>query len=177
MPSDMPTRPAPEEQTLIILKPDAVARGLVGRILSRFEEKGLRFAAMKLMMVSEEMARRHYAEHMAKAFFKQLVEFLISAPVLVMVVQGMRAITVCRGMMGKTFGYDSPPGTIRGDFGMSRSLNLIHGSDSVDAARREIALFFRPDELIGTDRELQRWIYGSEDWLMETPQAGHQDSI
>ncbi|MFN0058208.1 MAG: nucleoside-diphosphate kinase [Planctomycetota bacterium] len=135
------------ERTLIILKPDAVQRRLVGEITSRFERKGLRVAALKLMKISTELAERHYAPHKGKGFYKSLIQFMTSEPVVAMVLEGHKAVDVCRKLMGKTFGYDAEPGTIRGDFGISNQFNLVHGSDSADTARREVELFFTPAEI------------------------------
>jgi len=144
------------ERTLIILKPDAVQRRLVGRIVQRFEEKGLILAGMKLMRIPRELAERHYAPHKGKPFYPGLIDYVTRGPVVVLVLQGARCIEIARTMMGKTFGYEAAPGTIRGDFGASRSYNLVHGSDSPESARSEIELYFRPEELLdyapaGTD--------------------------
>jgi nucleoside-diphosphate kinase len=136
------------EQTLIILKPDAIQRRLVGKVLQRFEDKGLRIAAMKFMRISKQLAERHYAVHKAKPFYPSLIEYITSGPVLVMVLTGPKVIEVSRKMMGKTFGYEAEPGTIRGDFGISRTLNLIHGSDGPETAATEIALYFARDEIV-----------------------------
>jgi nucleoside-diphosphate kinase len=144
------------ERTLIILKPDAVQRRLIGQIVQRFEDKGLILSGMKLMRISRELAERHYAPHKGKPFYPGLIDYITRGPVVVMVLQGPRCIEIARTLMGKTFGYEAAPGTIRGDFGASRSYNLIHGSDSPESARQEIELYFRPDELLdyapaGTD--------------------------
>jgi nucleoside-diphosphate kinase len=136
------------EQTLVILKPDAVQRRLLGRIIQRFEDKGLRIAAVKFMRISKDLAERHYAVHKGKPFYPSLIEYITSGPVVVMVLAGPQAIAVTRKMMGKTFGFEAEPGTIRGDYGISRTLNLIHGSDGPDSAGKEIALFFSKDEII-----------------------------
>lgn len=136
------------ERTLIILKPDCTHRRLIGRILQRFEDKGLTIAAMKLMRISKELAARHYAPHEGKPFYPGLIEYITSGPVVVMVLAGPNVINVARKMMGKTFGYEAEPGTIRGDFGMSKTFNLIHGSDAPESAETEIALYFQPDELL-----------------------------
>jgi nucleoside-diphosphate kinase len=116
------------EQTLVILKPDCVQRRLVGRIIQRLEDKGLTIVAMKMMQLSKSLAERHYAPHKGKPFYPGLVDYVTSGPVVVMVVQGSQAIDVCRKLMGRTFGYEAEPGTIRGDFGLSKTYNLIHGS-------------------------------------------------
>lgn len=136
------------EQTLIILKPDAVQRRLIGRILQRFEDKGLRIAAMKLMRISRQLAERHYEVHKGKPFYPGLIEYITSGPVIVMVLAGPQIVAVTRKMMGKTFGFEAEPGTIRGDFGISRTLNLVHGSDAPETAEKEISLYFSKDEMV-----------------------------
>lgn len=140
--------PAPIERTLILFKPDAVQRRLSGRILQRFEDKGLRVVGMKLMKISQDLAAKHYEAHKSKGFYAGLVKFMTSAPVVALVLEGPHAIQVCRDMMGATFGFKAAPGTIRGDFGVSNQYNLIHGSDSAEAAEREVKLFFSPAELL-----------------------------
>lgn len=147
------------EKTLIILKPDAIQRGLAGRIITRFEEKGLQIAAMKAMKVSKDLAEKHYAVHKGKPFYERLVQYITSSPVIVMVLQGVNAITISRKMMGATFGSKAEPGTIRGDFGVSNSFNLIHGSDSPEAAAFEIGLYFKPEDLLTYERASEKWIY------------------
>lgn len=146
------------ERTLILLKPDAVQRGLAGRIIGRFEDKGLVIRAMKLMQITPELAAQHYSEHQGKGFYDGLVRFMTSRPVVAMVLEGIGAIAICRKMMGKTFGPDAEPGTIRGDFGMSRSYNLIHGSDGPEAAEREVGLFF-PEGVVDGDVDAIAWRY------------------
>ncbi|MBK8098359.1 MAG: nucleoside-diphosphate kinase [Planctomycetes bacterium] len=146
------------ERTLILLKPDAVQRGLCGKILSRFEEKGLKIVAMKLMKIAPELAAHHYEQHKERGFYAGLVKFMTSSPVLALVLEGIGAIKISRTMMGATFGADAAPGTIRGDFGVSRSYNLIHGSDSPEAAARELGLFF-PEGIVGWEHAAQTWIY------------------
>jgi nucleoside-diphosphate kinase len=136
------------ERSLIIIKPDGVKRRLVGEIISRIERKGLKIMAMKLMHVERELAEKHYAVHKGKKFYDSLVEFITSAPVVVMAVEGPKVISVMRMMMGKTFGFDSPPGTIRGDFGVSTQFNLIHGSDSPETAEFELSLWFGESEFV-----------------------------
>jgi len=136
------------EKTLVILKPDCVARRLAGKIIQRFEEKGLQIAAMKLMKIRPAVARKMYAVHKGKEFYRPLVRFMTSGPVIPMVVKGKDAVAVVRKMLGPTFGPDAPAGTIRGDFGMSKRYNLVHGSDSAKTAKKEIALFFKPSELV-----------------------------
>jgi nucleoside-diphosphate kinase len=147
------------EKTLIILKPDALQRGLAGKIITRFEEKGFQIVAMKTMHVSADLAERHYAVHKGKPFYDRLVHYITSSPVIVMVLQAVNSIAVARKLMGATFGSKAEPGTIRGDFGLSNSFNLIHGSDSPEAAEFEIGLYFRPDEIMRYERATQRWIY------------------
>ncbi len=135
------------ERTLVFIKPDGVQRRLVGRILQRFEEKGLKIVGLKMMAISRELAERHYAEHKGKKFYDGLVRFVTSGPVVAACLEGHQAIKVVRDLMGKTFGTEAAPGTIRGDFGISNSFNLIHGSDGPQSAAREIELYFRPEEL------------------------------
>jgi nucleoside-diphosphate kinase len=147
------------ERTLIILKPDALQRGLVGKIVTRFEEKGLQVVGMKLTMITEEMAAKHYAPHKGKPFYEGLVRFMTSSPVIVMALQGKGAIEVARKMMGATFGFKAEPGTIRGDYGVSSSFNLIHGSDSPESAKGELALWFKPEELVTYDLANRVWTY------------------
>ena len=147
------------ETTLIILKPDAVQRGLMGRIITRFEDKGLQIVGCKLMQISGDLAATHYGAHKDKPFYKGLVAFMTSSPVLVLAIRGNGAITIARNMMGATFGSKANPGTIRGDFGVSNSFNLIHGSDSPDAAERELGLFFGKGEVLPWNRGGDNWIY------------------
>lgn len=146
------------EKTLVILKPDALHRRLCGKILQRFEEKGLQIIAMKMMVVSTELAEKHYAEHREKPFFKDLVEFITAAPVIVIALKGSNAVSVVRKMMGATFGFQAEPGTIRGDFSLSRQNNLVHGSANSDDSHREIHLFFSPDEMVDFAMIDQRWV-------------------
>ena len=136
------------ERTLIILKPDAVQRGLVGEIVTRFEKKGIQIVGAKLMKIPASLAEQHYAPHKGKPFYEGLVKFMTSSPVLVLALEGKDVINIARKMMGATFGSKAEPGTIRGDFGVSNSFNLIHGSDSVESATRELALFFKAEELL-----------------------------
>ena len=151
------------ERTLIIIKPDAIQRHLAGKIISRFEKKGLKLVAAKFMQISEDLARQLYAVHQAKPFFEGLVKYLSSAPVLVMVWEAEGVIDMARRMVGATFGYDAEPGTIRGDFGCSKGYNLVHGSDSLKSAEQEINLFFRPDEIIDYELANANWLYGRND--------------
>lgn len=147
------------ETTLIILKPDAVQRGLMGRIISRFEEKGLQIVGCKLTQIPMSLAETHYKDHKGKPFYPGLVGFMTSAPVLVLAVRGLGAIAIARKMMGATFGSKAEPGTIRGDFGVSNSFNLIHGSDSPEAAARELELFFQKGEVVEHKRAIDAWVY------------------
>ena len=147
------------ETTLIILKPDALQRGLMGRIIGRFEDKGLQIVGCKMMRITPELAAVHYESHRGKPFYDGLVRFMTSSPVLVMAVRGVGAIAISRNMMGATFGSKADPGSIRGDFGVSNSFNLIHGSDSPEAAQRELALFFTDGEVHTVDRAIEGWVY------------------
>lgn len=147
------------ETTLIILKPDAVQRGLMGRIISRFEEKGLQVVGCKMIQISQHMAQRHYEAHKGKPFYDGLVRFMTSSPVLVLALRGVGVIAISRKMMGATFGSNAAPGTIRGDFGASNSFNLIHGSDSPEAAAKELETFFVEDELLDYERAADTWVY------------------
>jgi nucleoside-diphosphate kinase len=147
------------ERTLIILKPDTVQRGLIGEIVGRIERRGMRIAAMKMIRFTPEMAERHYGEHIGKPFYAGLHNFIISGPLVVMVVEGPEAIAVMRGMMGKTNATEAVPGTIRGDLGISNQRNLIHGSDSVESAQREIALYFQPEEILAYEKDIEPWIH------------------
>ena len=146
------------ERTLILFKPDAVQRGLSGQILSRFEQKGLKLVGMKLMRITPELAAKHYEAHKQRPFYPGLVRFMTSAPVVALAIEGIGAIKICRNLMGATFGADAAAGTIRGDFGVSRSYNLVHGSDSPEAAQRELELFF-PEGLVEYDYAAFDWIY------------------
>ena len=147
------------ETTLIILKPDAVQRGVMGRIISRFEDKGLQVVGAKFMRITPELAADHYADHKGKPFYDSLVQFMTSSPVLVLALRGVGAIAICRRLMGATFGSNAEPGTIRGDFGVSNSFNLIHGSDSPEAAAKETARFFGGDGVIEWERAAEGWVY------------------
>jgi len=148
------------ERTLVLLKPDAVARGLCGEIVSRFEKKGLRLAAMKLMKVDEDLAKRHYAMHEGKPFFQSLIEYITALPIVAMVLEGPNAIATVRTIMGATDPAKAAPGTIRGDFGLGISNNLVHGSDSEESAKREIALFFKEEEILSWVRPQEKYITG-----------------
>ena len=146
------------ERTLIIVKPDGVQRGLIGRVLGRLEDRGLRLAGLKMMQVSQELAERHYGEHREKPFFKDLVSFITSSPVVVGVVEGPGAVSVTRSAVGATNPAEAASGTIRGDFALSIGMNIIHASDGVETAQREIALFFDESEICDYSRDVERWI-------------------
>jgi nucleoside-diphosphate kinase len=145
------------ERSLIILKPDTVQRGLAGQVLTRFENKGLKIVGAKFMQISRELAETHYCEHKGKDFFDDVVGYITSGPVIAVVLEGPSAITVIRQMLGVTDGRKAPSGTIRGDFAISTRYNLVHGSDSPESARREINLFFTPEEMLSYDRVVQQW--------------------
>lgn len=147
------------ERTLIIIKPDGVQRHLAGRIITRFEEKGLQLVAAKLVQITEQMAREHYAAHEGKPFFEPAVKFVSSSPSLVIILQGDGVIDMSRKMMGSTFGFDAMPGTIRGDFGCSERYNLIHGSDCPESAEAEIKMFFKPEEILDYEFSDSPWLY------------------
>ncbi len=147
------------ERSLIILKPDAVQRGLIGPILMRLEQRGLKLAGLKLMRIDESLARRHYAVHEGKPFFNGLVEYIVSGPVIVAVVTGKNVIEMIRSMVGATNPVKAAPGTIRGDFAVEIGRNLIHASDSPENGENEIALFFQNHELVVMDRSTDAWIY------------------
>ncbi|MCD6555475.1 MAG: nucleoside-diphosphate kinase [Anaerolineae bacterium] len=146
------------ERTLFIIKPDAVQRGLIGEITTRLERRGLRLVAMKMIRMSQELARRHYAIHEGKPFFEPLVAYITSAPVVVMVWEGPRAIEIVRQTMGATNPADAAPGTIRADYALEIGRNLVHGSDGPQTAATEIALFFTPEEILSWERDTDRWI-------------------
>jgi nucleoside-diphosphate kinase len=151
------------ESTLILLKPDCVQRRLIGRIISRFEEKGLNIIAMKMMQVTPELSKQHYAEHVNKPFYPNLESFITAAPIVAMVLEGLDAIRVVREMLGKTNGLQATPGTIRGDFSSSRQMNLVHASDGPEAATREINLYFKPSELCRYDVCLTAWFRAGDE--------------
>jgi len=146
------------ERTLFIIKPDAVQRGLIGEIIARLERRGLRLVAMKMLRMSQELARRHYAIHEGKPFFEPLVAYITSAPVVVMVWEGPKAIEIVRRTMGTTNPLDAAPGTIRADYALEIGRNLVHGSDGPQTAATEIKLFFSPAEILPWARDTDRWI-------------------
>lgn len=146
------------ERTLIIFKPDAMNRMLVGRILSRFEDKGLRVAAMKLQQTPREQVEKHYEVHKERPFYGELCNFMTSAPVIVAILEGPKAISVVRNLLGATNGIEAAPGTIRGDFGLDKQYNLVHASDGPETAAAEIELFFKPEEVHSYKRAGDQWI-------------------
>lgn len=150
------------ERTLLMIKPDGVQRGLIGKVLQRFEEKGFQMVAGKLMQLTVEQASIHYGEHKEKPFYQELVDFITSGPVFAFVLQGNRVIELSRLMMGKTKPWEAAPGSIRGDYAMHPGNNIIHGSDSPESAEREIANFFKPEEFVQYDQALKMWIAPEE---------------
>lgn len=146
------------ERTLVIIKPDGVQRGLVGEVVSRFERRGLKLVGMKLMQISPELAARHYAVHVGKPFYNGLIQYITSSPVVVMAIEGKRAIETVRATMGATNPVQATPGTIRADLGVEIGRNLVHGSDGPDTAKFELELFFGPDEIVTWNRDVERWI-------------------
>ncbi len=146
------------ERTFVMIKPDGVQRGLIGEVMGRFESKGLKLVAAKMLAVSRELAEEHYAEHKERQFFGELVGFITSSPVFAMIWEGASAIAIARAMMGKTNPVESAPGTIRGDFGVSVGMNIIHGSDSSESAAKEIKLWFDDAEIISYERTISQWI-------------------
>ncbi len=151
-----------EQTTLVLVKPDGVQRGMVGQVISRFEAKGLQLVGMKLMVCTRDLLAQHYSEHVEKPFFEGLVGFMSSGPIVAMAWRGDDAIPVVRGLMGPTDGRAAPAGTIRGDYGMSRSFNLVHGSDGPEAAEKELGLFF-PDGLVEGELDRLKWVYDAND--------------
>ena len=149
-----------DERTLVLLKPDTIARGLIGEVIGRFEKKGLRIAAMKMIWVDEGLAKRHYAVHEGKPFFQGLIEYITALPIVAMVLEGPAAISTVRATMGATDPAKAAPGTIRGDFALDISNNLVHGSDSPESAKKEIALFFSEEEIHSWKRPQEKYITG-----------------
>ena len=147
------------ERTFVMVKPDGVQRGLVGEIISRFERRGLKIVGMKMLEVSDELAKQHYAEHAAKPFFPGLVSFIRSGPTVAMVIEGKDAVSMVRSMLGKTKPIESAPGTIRGDFALDMGRNVIHASDSPESAKREISLYFKTSEIATYARIDEQWLY------------------
>ncbi|UTR09623.1 MULTISPECIES: nucleoside-diphosphate kinase [Evansella] len=146
------------ERTFLMVKPDGVQRGLIGEVLSRFEKKGFTLAGAKMLAISKELAEQHYGEHKERPFFGELVDFITSGPVFAMVWEGDNVIAEARKMMGKTNPQEAAPGTIRGDFGVQVSMNIIHGSDSEESAKREIELFFNTEELVTYEKTVSKWV-------------------
>ena len=146
------------EQTLILVKPDAMQRGLAGEIISRIERKGLKIVALRMLQVDAALAGRHYEAHTEKPFFKSLVEFITASPIIAMVVEGRHAVDVVRQTMGQTDSAKAAPGTIRGDLAMDIQNNLVHGSDSVESAKREISLYFSKEHILEYKRSSDRWM-------------------
>lgn len=151
------------QRTLILLKPDCVQRRFMGTVISRFENKGLNFVAMKLIQITPELAKQHYAEHVEKGWYPTLEAFITGGPVLAAVLEGLEAITVVREMLGATSGLKAAPGTIRGDFSSSQQMNLVHGSDGPEAAKREIDLYFKPEELIDSTPTIATWMRAADE--------------
>jgi nucleoside-diphosphate kinase len=151
------------ERTFVLFKPDCVQRRLIGRVLARFEDKGLNFIAMKLLRVTPELSRQHYAEHVNKGFYPALEKFITGGPVIAAIVEGLEAIRVVREMLGATSGLKAAAGTIRGDFSSSRQMNLVHASDGPEAAAREIALYFKPEEIHGYDPSITPWLRAGDE--------------
>lgn len=148
-----------QERTLVLVKPDGMQRALAGEIIARYERRGLKIIAMKLMRVDEALAEQHYGEHKGKPFYPGLVEYITSSPVIAAVLEGPNAIAAVRETNGATDPTNASPGSIRADFGLDKGRNLVHASDSVDSAAREVGLFFREDELLPWSRESDRWIF------------------
>ncbi|MBC7260937.1 MAG: nucleoside-diphosphate kinase [Chloroflexi bacterium] len=147
------------ERTLVIIKPDGVQRGLIGEIITRLERRGLKIVAMKMIQMSKELAEKHYAIHKGKPFYEGLVQYITSSPVVVMAVEGNRAIELVRNTMGATNPANAAPGTIRADLAVEIGRNLVHGSDGPETAAFELSLFFRDDEILSWNRDTDRWIF------------------
>jgi nucleoside-diphosphate kinase len=147
------------ERTLVIVKPDAVQRRLVGEIIQRFERRGLRIIAMKMIKIDTDLAERHYAEHKGKPFYEPLIRYITSAPSVVMILEGDEAVAIVRRMLGATNPAEAQPGTIRADYAMQMPFNLVHGSDALETARREIDLYFSPEEIVSQPRPTDPFIY------------------
>jgi nucleoside-diphosphate kinase len=150
------------ERTLVIIKPDGVQRQLAGRIINRFEEKGLKIAGLKLIKVSQTQADTLYSVHKGKPFHSGLVKFITSSPVVVIVIEAVNAISICRKLLGATMSANAEPGTIRGDFGSGTTYNLVHGSDSPESVQREIPIFFNKDDLVDYELNTHKWIYSGD---------------
>lgn len=148
------------EKTFVMLKPDAVQRNLAGEIISRLEKRGLKLVAIKMLKIDNELAEQHYGEHIGKPFFQSLVDFITSGPVIAMIWEGQNAVQVARKMMGSTDPQKAEAGTIRGDYALFTGKNIVHGSDSLESAAREIDLFFSPRDVISYEKDLESWVYG-----------------
>jgi nucleoside-diphosphate kinase len=151
------------EQTLVLIKPDGVQRQLVGRILARYEERGLRLVGLKLVRVDRALAERHYAAHSEKPFFRGLVDFITSAPLVALALEGPNAIAVVRAINGATRPHEAAPGTVRGDFALETAQNIVHASDSPEAADAELAMWFSAAELLDYERDVDRWVLAPND--------------
>lgn len=151
------------ERTLILFKPDCVQRRLVGRILTRFEDKGLVPVAMKMMRVTPELAKQHYAEHVSKGWYPTLEQFITAGPIVAAILEGLEAIRVVRDLLGATNGLKAAAGTIRGDFSSSRQMNLVHASDGPEAAKREIELYFKPAEILAYESTIRPWMRSDDE--------------
>tara|TARA_Y100000758_G_scaffold291636_1_gene246145 strand:- start:243 stop:791 length:549 start_codon:yes stop_codon:yes gene_type:complete len=161
--NDQGTPTMATERSLILFKPDCIQRRLSGQLLCRIEDKGMKIVGMKMLQVTPELAREHYAEHIEKPFYPLLEEFITAGPVIALVVEGPEAIGVIRTLLGPTNGRDAAPGTIRGDYGASRQMNLVHGSDGPEAAAREIDIYFRPEELCDYTPTLDGWVCADDE--------------
>ncbi len=151
------------ERTLVLLKPDCVQRRLMGKVLSRLEEKGLNVIGLKMLQVTPQLAKTHYAEHVQKPFYPGLEQFITASPIVAMVVEGLEVIRVVRDMLGATSGLKAAAGTIRGDYSSSRQMNLVHASDGPEAAAKEIALYFKPDEILPYEPTLIGWFKADDE--------------
>ncbi len=151
------------DRTLILLKPDTLERGLMGDVISRFERKGLTIVGLKMMNMTEEMARQHYHEHVDRPFFPSLKEFMTSHPIVALAIEGVGSVEICRKMTGATFGMKAEPGTIRGDYGISTGCNLIHSSENKEAAARELQIFFQENEVFSYEPAVRKWVVTQED--------------
>ena len=147
------------ERTFVMIKPDAVQRRLVGRIVSRFEDKGLHLVGIKLLQVSQDQAKNLYSIHQGKPFYETLMKFVAASPLVALVIEGYQAVSIVRKLLGATFGFNAEPGTIRGDFGSSKGYNLVHGSDAVESAQREIPIFFGDAELVTYEHIDDAWVH------------------
>jgi nucleoside-diphosphate kinase len=147
------------ERTLVLIKPDAMQRGLAGEIITRLERRGLRIVAMRLLQMDRDLARRHYEQHIGKNFFEPLINYITSSPIIAAVFEGTNAVEATRQTMGATNPVQAAPGTIRGDLALEIGRNLVHGSDSVEAAEREISIFFKPEELVEWRRDVEPWLF------------------